>query len=45
MTNTTPKALPTIDPQRCTGCGRCTRACMAKINLKDTLKALTAEYR
>ena len=27
----------------CTGCGRCTRTCMAKINLKDTLKALAAE--
>ena len=26
----------------CTGCGRCTRTCMAKINLKDTLKALAA---
>jgi len=29
----------------CTGCGRCTRTCMAKINLKDTLKALAAESR
>ncbi len=29
----------------CTGCGRCTRACMAKINLKDTLKALAAESK
>lgn len=29
----------------CTGCGRCTRTCMAKINMKDTLKALTADYR
>lgn len=29
----------------CTGCGRCTRACMAGINLKDTLKALAAEAR
>jgi len=27
----------------CTGCGRCTRACMARISLKDTLKALAAE--
>jgi len=26
----------------CTGCGRCTRTCMAKISLKDTLKALAA---
>ena len=24
----------------CTGCGRCTRTCMAKINLKDTLRVL-----
>lgn len=29
----------------CTGCGRCTRACMAGINLKDTLKALAAETK
>lgn len=29
----------------CTGCGRCTRTCMAKINLKDTLKALAAEQK
>jgi len=29
----------------CTGCGRCTRTCMAKINLKDTLKALAAEHK
>lgn len=29
----------------CTGCGRCTRTCMAKINLKDTLKALAAETK
>ncbi|MBI5700846.1 4Fe-4S dicluster domain-containing protein [Candidatus Saganbacteria bacterium] len=28
----------------CTGCGRCTRACMAKINLKETLNALIAEH-
>ncbi|MBN2144033.1 MAG: 4Fe-4S dicluster domain-containing protein, partial [Candidatus Aureabacteria bacterium] len=27
----------------CTGCGRCTRACMAKISLKDTLNALVEE--
>ena len=27
----------------CTGCGRCTRTCMARINLKDTLKSLAAE--
>lgn len=24
----------------CTGCGRCTRACMAKINLKETINTL-----
>jgi len=29
----------------CTGCGRCTRTCMAKINLKDTLRALAAESK
>lgn len=27
----------------CTGCGRCTRTCMAGINLKDTLKTLAKE--
>ncbi len=27
----------------CTGCGRCTRACMAGIRLKDTLSALVAQ--
>ena len=27
MTTTTPKALPTIDPQRCTGCGWCVAVC------------------
>lgn len=27
----------------CTGCGRCSRACMAKINLKETLNALLKE--
>ncbi|HAF96605.1 MAG TPA: Ni/Fe hydrogenase subunit beta [Elusimicrobia bacterium] len=29
----------------CTGCGRCTRTCMAKINLKETLRALAAESK
>jgi sulfhydrogenase subunit beta (sulfur reductase) len=29
----------------CTGCGRCTRTCMAKINLKETLKSLAAEHK
>jgi len=29
----------------CTGCGRCTRTCMAKINLKETLTALAAENK
>jgi len=28
----------------CTGCGRCTRTCMAEINLKDTIKHLAEEY-
>ena len=28
----------------CTGCGRCSRTCMAKINLKETLKQLIKEY-
>jgi sulfhydrogenase subunit beta (sulfur reductase) len=27
----------------CTGCGRCSRTCMAKINLKETLSALNKE--
>ena len=27
----------------CTGCGRCTRACMAKINLYETINALAKE--
>jgi len=27
----------------CTGCGRCTRTCMADISLKDTLKTLAKE--
>ncbi|HOW89823.1 MAG TPA: 4Fe-4S dicluster domain-containing protein [Elusimicrobiales bacterium] len=27
----------------CTGCGRCTRTCMARINLKETLKGLAKE--
>jgi sulfhydrogenase subunit beta (sulfur reductase) len=27
----------------CTGCGRCSRTCMAKINLKETLEALIKE--
>lgn len=27
----------------CTGCGRCSRTCMAKINLKETLTALVEE--
>jgi sulfhydrogenase subunit beta (sulfur reductase) len=27
----------------CTGCGRCSRTCMAKINLKETLTALAKE--
>ncbi|MDD5218705.1 MAG: 4Fe-4S dicluster domain-containing protein [Candidatus Omnitrophica bacterium] len=27
----------------CTGCGRCTRTCMAKISLKETINALAGE--
>jgi sulfhydrogenase subunit beta (sulfur reductase) len=27
----------------CTGCGRCTRSCMAKISLKETINALASE--
>ena len=27
----------------CTGCGRCTRTCMADINLIDTVNALLSE--
>ncbi|MFH1594723.1 MAG: 4Fe-4S dicluster domain-containing protein [Candidatus Omnitrophota bacterium] len=27
----------------CTGCGRCTRACMAKISLKETINSLVEE--
>jgi sulfhydrogenase subunit beta (sulfur reductase) len=29
----------------CTGCGRCSRSCMAKINLKETLIALIKEAK
>ncbi|MBN3041002.1 MAG: 4Fe-4S dicluster domain-containing protein [Candidatus Omnitrophica bacterium] len=29
----------------CTGCGRCSRTCMAKINLKETINALAKENR
>jgi len=29
----------------CTGCGRCTRTCMAKISLKETVNALAAEQK
>jgi sulfhydrogenase subunit beta (sulfur reductase) len=28
----------------CTGCGRCSRTCMARINLKETLAQLVKEY-
>lgn len=28
----------------CTGCGRCSRTCMAKINLKETLAAMIKEH-
>ena len=29
----------------CTGCGRCSRTCMAKINLKETINALAEENK
>jgi len=29
----------------CTGCGRCTRTCMAKISLKETINALVKEAK
>jgi sulfhydrogenase subunit beta (sulfur reductase) len=29
----------------CVGCGRCTRTCMAKISLIETINALTKEYK
>jgi sulfhydrogenase subunit beta (sulfur reductase) len=29
----------------CTGCGRCSRTCMAKINLKETISALKKDSR
>lgn len=29
----------------CTGCGRCSRTCMAKINLKETINALVKETK
>ena len=29
----------------CTGCGRCTRTCMAKISLIETVNDLTKEFR
>jgi sulfhydrogenase subunit beta (sulfur reductase) len=29
----------------CTGCGRCTRTCMAKISLKETINALAKEQK
>ena len=31
MTTTTPKALPTIDPQCCTGCGWCVAVCPPQV--------------
>jgi len=29
----------------CTGCGRCSRTCMAKINLKETINSLIKEAK
>lgn len=29
----------------CTGCGRCSRACMAKINLKETINSLVEQVK
>ena len=29
----------------CTGCGRCSRTCMAKINLKETISTLTEGFK
>ncbi len=29
----------------CTGCGRCSRTCMARINMKETINALAEEQR
>jgi ferredoxin len=31
-----PKALPEIDPDRCTGCGRCVAACEPKVLWLET---------
>ena len=31
-----PKALPEIDPERCTGCGRCVVACEPKVLWLET---------
>ena len=31
-----PKALPEIDPERCTGCGRCVAACEPKVLWLET---------
>ncbi|HOY09795.1 MAG TPA: 4Fe-4S dicluster domain-containing protein, partial [Candidatus Omnitrophota bacterium] len=34
-----------FDSYACTGCGRCSRTCMAKINLKETINALAEEAK
>lgn len=31
-----PKALPEIDPERCTGCGRCVAVCEPKVLWLET---------
>ena len=35
--------LPRFDRYTCTGCGRCSRTCMAQINLKETINALAKD--
>ncbi|ABM30627.1 4Fe-4S dicluster domain-containing protein [Paracidovorax citrulli] len=36
MPPSTPKALPAIDPDRCTGCGRCVAVCAPHVLSLDT---------
>ena len=37
--------IPNVDADLCTGCGRCSRNCMAKINLKETVNALIEDAK